>query len=499
MDLLGLSPSYHNKGPDNTEYLPPSYISLDLGMRQRQKQFQGQLYFQAILLPDDCEDEPAKFDKNDLLLSGASNPQQAIKIAEGGHYEELVRKFRPPGNFGSIQLDKYTSAPIPMCVGARIFVRRLIERAYTEASFVAKAESLKTKASSSIADIESTRRLLGHPPDVFSCIQCIVVSMDGFDPQTLSKRAVVAAHLWSKGISCEYVAQSGVMMSLLKHTNTKSPGFMTETNDWTIDQIGGICSLLKIPFLVLVQDHLLKEKKSVRLRIIEDSMNSTSQSEYSVVPLSSLASIMKDHLGKRESIVEIADSDFSRGRSISLTQDNTTTAKSSAVDIECIFVDSDQYYMHEDGFDRDSKWKSKKKLCRTSIQRAESYLKNELFSASTHGEGCILLAVNLPFPILREFDSAAMFGNGPTVLSSVADILENHVKYRKALKTLAMCVQNLIRRQLEISYSSSSTSTNNKSTSEEQKRSMKLSVLVYSVQDDMFDLLTLSLKFHGKS
>ncbi len=228
MDVLGISPSYDNGRPVGTCFLPPSYISLDLGMRQRQKRFQGQIYFEAILLPDDCEDEPDKFDKNDLLLSG--NPKQATKIAEGGHYEELVRKFRPPGNFGSVQLDKYTSAPIPMCVGTRFFVKRLIERAYVEASSIAKAEAEKIKLSSSTTDIESTRKLLGHPPEVYSCIQCIIVSIDGFDPPTLSKRAAVAAHLWSKGISCEYVAQSGVVMSLLKHTNTKASGFITETN-----------------------------------------------------------------------------------------------------------------------------------------------------------------------------------------------------------------------------------------------------------------------------
>ena len=60
-------------------FLPPSYISLDLGLRKRQQQFQGQLYFQALLLPDNCQEDPALFDKNDNLLS--SNPKLAIKIA----------------------------------------------------------------------------------------------------------------------------------------------------------------------------------------------------------------------------------------------------------------------------------------------------------------------------------------------------------------------------------------------------------------------------------
>ncbi len=250
----------------------------------------------------------------------------------------------------------------------------------------------------------------------------------------------------------------------------------------------------------------MKEKESVRLLIIEDSINSTSQNDTtegkkfatqyslaSVVPLSSLASIMKDHLGKRENITENIDmSDFSKGRSISIGQDTTITKSSPTYDIECILVDSDQYHMNEDSFSgRDSKsTKTKKKLFRTSVQRAESYL-SELFSASNHAEGCILLAVNLPFVVLREFNSAVMFGDldGPTVVSSVAKVLENHVKHRKTLKTLAMCVQNLIRRQQE---SLSSSININKSTEIVKKRSNKLTALIYSIQDDMFDLLTLT-------
>lgn len=226
MNEMGISPSNHGCQLDGTRFLPPVYISLDLGLRQRQKHFQGNLYFQALLLPDNCKEEPSLFDENNTLLSG--NPKTAIKIAEGGHYEELVRKFRPPGNFGSIQLDKYTSAPIPMCVGTRIFVRRLAERAYFEASFTARMESHTTRGSLSNTGTESIRRSLGHPLAVYSCVQCMIVGMNGFDSETLQTRAAVAARLWSEDISAEYVPQSGVMTSLLKHTST--PNFMSETS-----------------------------------------------------------------------------------------------------------------------------------------------------------------------------------------------------------------------------------------------------------------------------
>ena len=32
------------------------------------------------------------------------------RVAEGGRYDDLVRHFRPPGNFGSIVTDRYTAA-----------------------------------------------------------------------------------------------------------------------------------------------------------------------------------------------------------------------------------------------------------------------------------------------------------------------------------------------------------------------------------------------------
>jgi hypothetical protein len=189
------SPHFHQQG--TLGLLPPSYISLDLGLRQRQRHFQGQLYFQALLLADDCEESPEKFYNNDDLLS--SNPKLAVKIAEGGHYEEIVRKFRPPGNFGSMQFENYTSARIPMCIGIRFFIRRFVERAYVEASYAAEMEAHKTTGILT-DDLESLRRSLGHPTTVFPSIQCLIVSMNGLDSESLLTRAKVASYLWADGI-----------------------------------------------------------------------------------------------------------------------------------------------------------------------------------------------------------------------------------------------------------------------------------------------------------
>lgn len=226
----------------------------------------------------------------------------------------------------------------------------------------------------------------------------------------------------------------------------------------------------------------------MRLRIVQDSHPNISPIEY--VRLSVLASVMKDHLQRKENSFQSTENNVLPDRSkVQTTNQDFTGSKSTSVDVECIFIDSDQFYLDVDNLSgRDPKSKSIKKIVKTSTQRVESYLEN-LCSASTHGEGCTVLAVKIPFMVLREFDSAAMFGDGPTVVISVSEILSKYPKHRKALKTLAMCLDHLLRRQHE----SSSADMNGKSKSTETKKSSELfSALVYSIQDDRFDLLTLS-------
>jgi hypothetical protein len=48
-----------------------------------------------------------------------------FRIAEGGRYDDLVRQFRPPGNFGRL----------PYCAGLTIFLGKMIERIYHNASY----------------------------------------------------------------------------------------------------------------------------------------------------------------------------------------------------------------------------------------------------------------------------------------------------------------------------------------------------------------------------
>lgn len=92
----------------------PLYISLDLGLRQRRDHFHGSTLFQCIALKENYFDDFVQGDDeietNDTILSSTGS---GLKIAEGGRYDDLVRRYRPPGNFGSAVVTHYTTAPIP--------------------------------------------------------------------------------------------------------------------------------------------------------------------------------------------------------------------------------------------------------------------------------------------------------------------------------------------------------------------------------------------------
>ena len=62
--------------PNNKNISYPSYISIDLGLRQKRGNFSGSTFYQAILLQD------AFFEDGDKANG-------KVRIAEGGRYDDL--------------------------------------------------------------------------------------------------------------------------------------------------------------------------------------------------------------------------------------------------------------------------------------------------------------------------------------------------------------------------------------------------------------------------
>ncbi len=104
----------HNPRPSSKTgivHRPPLFIAIDLGLRQEEGHFHGSIFFQAYMFNQDAllksieKDELMVRDDDALLISGIT-----VKIAEGGRYDDLVRRYRPPGSH-------YSAAPLPVAVG----------------------------------------------------------------------------------------------------------------------------------------------------------------------------------------------------------------------------------------------------------------------------------------------------------------------------------------------------------------------------------------------
>ena len=111
MKTMGIGPIFGSKNDATSCFASrPLYLALDLGLRQKRKHFNGQLFFQAIVLPDNFFNmDVSEQDTNRKSLVGFG-----IKVAEGGRYDDLVRRYRPPGNFATTMFNYYTAAQIPM-------------------------------------------------------------------------------------------------------------------------------------------------------------------------------------------------------------------------------------------------------------------------------------------------------------------------------------------------------------------------------------------------
>lgn len=154
----------------------PLYVAFDLGLRQRRKYYHGGSIFQAIVLSENYFSSPCDPEEHHDNLG--------TRVAEGGHYSELVRRFRPPGNFASAVVSHYTSAPIPVCVGVRFFVGKFVELIYVDATMFGGQDKNQPGSEGRNNDADSQnidvlRRSLGHPLSFSKSVHCVVASVHG--------------------------------------------------------------------------------------------------------------------------------------------------------------------------------------------------------------------------------------------------------------------------------------------------------------------------------
>jgi hypothetical protein len=231
--------------------------------------------------------------------------------------------------------------------------------------------------------------------------------------------------------------------------------------DWTLEELFGVCAILKIPFVIIVQPHLLKDKGSVRLRRISfDTPDGSTGGNEIFCSLEDLASV-----------VVSGDDEDMEPLERSTPNENESNQKSSSL-VECIYVDTDQYY----GLDKQiskidtSNWKAILKSIKGVTQKSETFL-NALQTKSP-AQSTPVFAVNLPFWELRDFGTSFMRHGDPSAVT------ELYPKHKKVFKTLAMAIDNLLKKHGKSSISG-------------------VMILLYSKVDDRFDMVTIDSRDRG--
>ena len=444
---------------------PPSFVSFDLGFRQRRKHYHGQLLFQAIAVSGDYTKKSRNKHENlDTFMGGGG----AMRLAEGGRYDDFVRKNRPPGGtFGS---------SIPICVGLRVFIGSLVEQAYRRAAEISDAHSGSTnrRGSSMGAQIESIRAGLGHPLPPQHPIKCIVSGTNGLDSVSLDDRARVSALLWRSGIASEYTSNASALTSPLLHRTVAGDGGAAST--LSLEELTGVSSILRIPFIVIAQPHLLREKGSVRLRhIVGEGF------EEDFVSLEELVPKIKEQLALHEVMAGVergtsnTESNRMAGRQPSSTGDDNKASSSAA--IQCIYCDETEYHLQHDlekrkgsSSDKATAKAAKKELSR-AMQKAEAYI-HCVSTSSSLGQGTPVIASSLPYLVLRDLGTALI--TSATTSDAIVGVSNRNPNYKRLLKTIGMSLEHVINESML-----------------SQKR---LELLLYSIPDDRFDLIQIGDK-----
>lgn len=304
------------------------------------------------------------------------------------------------------------------------------------------------------------------------------------DSGSQHERAIVAARLWTEGVSAEYLSQSSVMLSLVRRIGSATDD--SGESDWSLTELHGVCALLKIPFIVVVQPHLLKDKCSVRLRQVTIDSGQTNNINERLVALDDLAPNILGAVMSGESQEDVA---------LNLTSHITREQRgrsTQAASVKCIYIDNDTYYGVERESSKTDTPKTHLRSMKTIALSAESFIKGLQDSSRLGSTGVpsipVFALADVSFWILRDFGTALMRRERKEQSATGAcnEIIERHgAKHKRSLKTLGVAIDNYMRRCGLWSHGPGSDQSHSES-------STLVSLLLYSKVDDRFDMITLS-------
>ena len=187
-----------------------------------------------------------------------------------------------------------------------------------------------------------------------------------------------------------------------------------------------------------------------------------------VVPLSSLPSLILDRLGSlgSDSTEDVID----HTHQVTNGESNPQVQPHGTVDMECIYVSTDQYYDNEHRVNN-TQWKSIKKIMRCSSQNVSSHIGDIINQQNTP-----VVAIDLPFRVVRDIGTHLTF-DGIECLNGSSEIISKYPQYKKILRNLMYALDALVQKKSQ----GSSDST----------KSGELNLFLYSTVDDKYDLITL--------
>jgi len=249
-------------------------------------------------------------------------------------------------------------------------------------------------------------------------------------------------------------------MSLLEHFNDSK----STAHEWSVDTICGIAAILNIPFVIIVQPHLLNKKSAVKLRqttIVQGTgpiFNYNGNEE--LVNLQSLSSLILERLSTVNDISD--DNIVTRAHQTSVNDSSMQALPShhGNFDIECIYVENDQYFDDSNRINT-AQWKRVKKVMKSTSQKITDHLGHKLLDSAVP-----VIALNLPFRVVREVGSCLMFDGVESLISN--DIATKFPGHKKTFRTLMYALDSI-----------------------SSKNEGKLTFFLYSTVDEAYDLITM--------
>ena len=249
---------------------------------------------------------------------------------------------------------------------------------------------------------------------------------------------------------------------------------------------------MSIPFVVIVQAHLLRDKGSVRLRrVVSDDLQigwhvGSSGNNERFVSLQQLGANIREmsseNSGTDDRLVEDQNQE---GVTSSIRE---LPGARAAQEVECYYIDQDQYFSDKEKVSKTDTphWKSILKAMKSVAQRSESYLSSQMNSS---GVTPVFGVSDLPFWVLRDFGTSLMRRErkDKSAVGAGLELIEQFPKGKRSLKALAMAIDYFMKRR---GYWDQSTN-NSRHSPTRSGGSQLLTFLLYSKLDDRFDMVSL--------